>query len=282
MWILGNKKKREGFSYISPERLNKDAIVVFVVEFVVLLILIAGAIFALSYFHIFSFSTIHIPTISILNNNKKISATDPKKAPDVTPQAKDKENKVVIITKDEVKVKTLEFQTGYTILWMVPNDTIGRTILYENNRNTTAQQLLGGRLNGVGQVRTDGDTKVTYIVGSFVKTEKINNSKDLNLILRNPLTNKNLSPIRLSYEQPKTRLYVEDDAYGPLKPIPDYKSEGEVLGLLSDYINKPQLLKVDDAVAVLLNQEELSLNKYVATTIVLRRFGGKLELEKEL
>lgn len=277
MWPLQNKRKSEGFSYISAEKLNRRAITIFIIEAGIILALIVGVVFMLAYFHIITLFPAKTPSTN-LSNNEKVNVTAPKTAQRSASQTNGKNANVRIIPKDEAKMKSLELSLGYTILWMDKSDTNGRTILYTNNKNTTAPQLVGGRLNGIGEISDSSSTSLPkYIVGSFVKFEPIEGSKDKYLVFKNPITTQLLPKIHVVISSEGTRVLVEDDNYGPKKPIPDYKAAAEQLGFLSSYITDPSLFKENDAVAVLLNSRLSLKNNYVATTLIVRRFGGKIE-----
>lgn len=166
-------------------------------------------------------------------------------------------------------------KTGYTILWKDPLDDVGRTILYDNNKNTTAPQLLAGRMNGVGRVYDEKSGKISYTAGIFEKFEESSRLNKINIILKNPLSNELLTQIELDLSELGTRIYVEDVDYGPRNPIPDYLAEAEQYGLLFQIYNKSDYLKKGDAVIVL--PERLNSNDSIGSGLVLRRYGGKLK-----
>lgn len=186
----------------------------------------------------------------------------------------DKNTFVDLGAKDSI-LSNIKQNYGYDVLWMADNDNVGRTILYDKNVNETAVQLVAGRLNGIGEKFEANNNIPNKIIGSFVKFETIQGSGDMFIILKNPVNNKMLSKVRIVTKKPGTGVLIEDVAYGPKKPIPDYSAEAERFGTISDIPSDKKLLVVGDAVAVITDPSSTKDN-YFAAMIVLRRFGGKL------
>lgn len=175
---------------------------------------------------------------------------------------------------------------GYEIIWMDPEDTLGRTIFY----NWRGEAGYGGI--GVREVKNpDGTTYTRHITGIFQRFEDIPQSKDKYLLLLDPKNNKRLPLVRLIFEQTPTKsssgLAVEKLSV-PLD-VKEYGSEyiGTALEIGS---NLEKILRSGDAVAVQLNTDGSSNFKnlkdkngnFEVFFLFLRRFDGKIQIEKEL
>lgn len=166
---------------------------------------------------------------------------------------------------------------GYDIIRISPEDKNGSTIFYKERPK--------GEVNfkGVGLVYSQATSsanqkQISYIAGAFIDFQDIGNSPDLYLELINPLTGINLPKVRviLSKDSPfKTYFRVEDLSKDAI--------EGN-LGILSDWSVdrlKKIIQKGDALVLSGLNQTD-SNRELITTMLVIRRFNGLLQIEKEL
>lgn len=79
-----------------------------------------------------------------------------------------------------------------TILKQLENDQLGKTIIYD-----TSSQSTGGSIKSrVSQTNTNRN----YIVAAFINFDTIQNSSDLMLNIKNPITEEIINPIRIGRE----------------------------------------------------------------------------------
>ncbi len=183
------------------------------------------------------------------------------------------------------KAKTL----GYDIININQDDVVGRTTFYENK--TIANN--GGI--GIKKYKNiNGKEFIAQIVGSFENLKDIANSLDKYLILKNPITNKQFSPVRIllntppsssSEELSSTYFIIEDLNYnGKIASL-----SAQNLGTIGRFSKKEieQIFHKGDAVAVGLATNALGnvmdQNQQLESLVIfIRRFGGKEEVEKEI
>ncbi len=263
-----------GFSYINPEIFNRRAIIIFVLEASAFLILVGVIMGVLSYFKILDLSKLFPPQAG---PHKDIPFGVPKAVD--TNAGRFQTRPSDLIKKDKDGKQTLY---GYTVLWIGGNDTTGRTIIYDDNVNRTAPQLLSGRLNGIGRVFDVPLDTPKHIVGSFVRFDNAPNKKESYMILKNPLTDQILPKILINKAHNGTRVVVEDIAYGPEMPLPDYGFESELAGFVEDYPDLSKIIQPQDAIIALLPVEAKEAAEYRPSAIVLRRLGGKISFQQEM
>lgn len=189
-------------------------------------------------------------------------------------------------------------QIGYNILWMDPDDTVGRTVFYDKRGNSGN--------NGIGEQQTknpDGSLYITHITGMFQEIKDISNSPDKYLILANPQTRKPYELLRIILDPqeaspqstkptvPFTQLFVED-----LDILADTAGKnGEFLSEFRKFSfdQISTILRNGDAVGTILwptytiNKKALTIaedesGNNIVWKLYIRRFGGKAQIEKEL
>lgn len=199
--------------------------------------------------------------------------------------------------------EALAKEAGYNIIWKDPKDTTGRTVFYDYR---------GGWGGGIGenysqQNGTDGKVYRHRIsmVGSFGSFEAIPASKDKYIILKDPRTGVLFQKIRIDFEgkivttegMRPTNLGIENISLnkataqssgvnGKLEYVPQWDKE-----------QLARIIQPGDAVHISLTavkgisgnvlQEENNVvtanyEPYFAGSIIVRRFGGKAQIEKEL
>lgn len=194
-------------------------------------------------------------------------------------------------------------EAGYKILLMSQDDNTGRTIFYDYR---------GGWGGGIGesyseQNGTDGKTyrSAIYLTGSFVSFEAVPESKDQYITLQNPKTGELFPKIRVAFadeifttEGMKSTLLTVDN----LSLDPDKASSLGINGRLGympqwgeDQLGK--IIQPGDAIGIsltavkgistnILHEEgnivTATYEPSFAGSILVRRFGGKGQIEKEL
>lgn len=195
---------------------------------------------------------------------------------------------------------------GWKIAWVGDkNDTSGRTILAEGQRS---EELLPD--NFYWTLENNKELKLTGLaqgMGVFEKWEKIPNSKDYYMILKNPhsklvATNKLtariiIDDIKISTKTAVVRptvLAVENLDYGfKNKTVAFAKDYARFADISDNVLNK--IIKPGDVVVIypiFLNQEQMKAQKQLnlidekkipyALTVFVRRFGGKETTLSEL
>lgn len=181
-------------------------------------------------------------------------------------------------------------ELSYDIISQVDTDESGRTVFYDGR----------GFRDGSGIYYTNPELRdPTYMVGEFVRWEDIPGSKDKYIVLRYQKTKREFPRVRIEFEEdapPRpTLLAVEDLSVGSSNPGDDLF----LLGLVKDWIAEyPNLTQKGDAVVLDLKRiltgevtargeaefiiEHDVNGEFIAERILIRRFGGKAQLEKEL
>lgn len=276
MRFFKRSKEKIGFEGLSAENIQKQAAISLVIEIIIIAIFAVGVLMALNYLGIFSLSKISptlfgwLPVKNHEADKKNLIAPD---EPAYVELPSDEENfeKIYALASK----KRVDEERGYAIIWKDPNEIEGRTILYDNNSNTTAPRLLAGRLNGVGKINGE-DGEIRYTAGIFEEIVEGDSESKAYIVVKNPLTKEVYPKIEVDLSSTGTRVYVEDVDYGPKKPIPDYVAEAEQYGLLNQIIDKSSLLKKGDAIIVLPDPTFDGNQSEVGSSIILRRYGGKL------
>ncbi|MDD5147686.1 MAG: hypothetical protein PHV63_04030 [Candidatus Daviesbacteria bacterium] len=187
---------------------------------------------------------------------------------------------------------------GYTITYIDPKDTTGRTVFYEG------KGIFGN--NGIGEQITknpDGSSYTSRIIGIFQELKDTPASPDKYLILVDLKTRKSYQPLRIILDPekastlsakptlPLTQLFVEN--LNILVNISTQNGEliNEFYKLSNDEIKN--ILRNGDAVNMTLwptytsdkkaltNSKDES-GKNIIWKLYIRRFGGKAQIEKEL
>lgn len=189
-------------------------------------------------------------------------------------------------------------EIGYNIIWMDPNDTIGRTVFYD------WRGAYGNGGIGPKELKNpDGTTFIRHITGLFKEFQDIPNSKEKYLLLSLP-NQEELLTIRISFEFKK---FTSNTTGNPmnvllgvenLNLIPQKQSQDSKNVFLSSMkeADLRKMLKPGDVVAVSIKVEAVKgqkkENNYVntkdekdfliGTYIYLRRFGGWEQIDNEL
>jgi len=193
-------------------------------------------------------------------------------------------------------------KAGYKIAWDGnPKDTTGRSIVAEGKRS---QELFPD--NFYWTIERNAKLKLTgYPVGMGVFKEwvKIPDSNDYYIVLNNPLsksadTTELGARIIITSSGPgaakPTNLTVENLDYGfKNKNVAFSQSYGQFAGIDKSTLDK--IIKPGDVITIYtipLNEEQAKVNKTLmltdnrgipyALTVAIRRFGGLVELKKEL
>ena len=179
---------------------------------------------------------------------------------------------------------------GYRIIFQGnSHDTTGRTVLHEGR---------GERSDGAGAFPAvyKGAQDIWRLIGVFKGWEEIANSKDRYIKLYDPLEDRDLPLARVAFEESglfKGRFYATSLAvanldYGPENPA---ISPADKLGSVMDWEIKDldRIFKPGDVILVTLvfgTEGEGILRdnegKPLVGWLVIRRFGGKAQVEKEL
>ncbi len=166
---------------------------------------------------------------------------------------------------------------GYDIIWIKPEDETGRTVFYKERPKAETD------FRGTGLVYTQATASgaqrlISYVAGTFISFQEIANSPDLYIDLINSQTGISLPKVRLILTKDsstKTFFRVENLSYA---------QEGN-LGMLSDWtIDKlKKIITTGDAVVVSNFTNKTDSNKaLIGTMLVIRRFDGQGQVEKEL
>ena len=185
---------------------------------------------------------------------------------------------------------------GYEIIWISPEDQTGRTVFYKERPKAE----LDFRSTGLVYTQASGSATqrlISYMAGTFISFEDLTDSSDLYLNFINPQTGISLPKARLilSKNNPlKTFFRVENLSYGTNNPFNEVNNAAEGnLGMLSDWqVDKlKKIIQTGDAVVVsltakdkngkLVNQTD-SNKELIGTLLVIRRFDGQKQIEKEL
>lgn len=185
---------------------------------------------------------------------------------------------------------------GYKITKIEPNDEIGRTVFYD----WRGEKALGGM--GEVEVQNDDSTVFTrHITGTFSGWEDIPDSSDKYLLLNHPETNSSLPKIRILFAPNQnlpvwaniTRFGIEVLDYGPNNSSDEddiFYNFGDIAKLPMATLEK--LIKKGDALGCFIYFDVDSAGKrinlfdengqLVAMDLLIRRFGGKEQVDKEL
>ncbi|GEM_PF-2809070 len=186
---------------------------------------------------------------------------------------------------------------GYNIIWMDPNDTTGRTVLYDQ-RNAPD--------NGIGEHQiknTDGSLYVDRITGIIQEIKDIPKSPDKYMVLINPQTKQSYQPFRIILDPeeastlsakltlPFTQLFIENLDVLANVSAQNEKLLAEFRKFSTDEVQR--ILNKDDAISAVLWPTYGVNNKSLVNAkdesgynsvwkLYIRRFGGKEQIEKEL
>lgn len=193
-------------------------------------------------------------------------------------------------SKDSI-IANVKNSFGYDIIWMSDSDRVGRTVFYKNNDNYTLNPTYTGRLNGIGVIESGPTLK--YYAGVLSEISDIPNSKDKYFVLADPQTNKLLVIARIIIEKRGntlgTSLRIENLSYGTSRPASGLTFDDENLGLVSDFLKK-DIIQKGDAVIIIPETDINNVKKEVkddknnpySSVVVIRRFAGKTDIEREL
>lgn len=261
-----------------------------VFELVFVLVVLALFFGTLNYFNILSLSSLYPNQLGFLPHRplQQSQQNIPRPSPSPTPEFLS--NPLVARAKN----------IGYNIIWMDPSDTVGRTVFYD------WKGTYGSGGIGPKEIKNqNGTIYIRHITGLFQGFQEIPNSSDKHLLLKNPLTQEILSPLRITLTQsestssatphfPLTSLFVEDLSILTNNATGSASSLGEFRNWKTTDLQI--VLEKGDAVVASLwsnmtrTQQGVVMGKtpkdnegnFGVLHLHLRRFGGKTEVEKEL
>lgn len=184
---------------------------------------------------------------------------------------------------------------GYEIIWMNPQDSVGRTVFY-NAREKSDYDFRGSGIV-YAQFGTDSNKVASYVVGTFEGFEEIKDSSDEYIKFTDPITGISLPRGRVIFTKDnskQTNSLVENLSYGPNNPYVFKEGSNENnLGLLSNWSKEDlkKVIKPGDALVLnilskskdgIYTNEKDQNKEFIGTVLIMRRFGGKEQINQEL
>jgi len=205
--------------------------------------------------------------------------------------------KTAVNAPQTVSAREAAAKVGYGILWQGDkNDNTGRSLIADDARDTSTTVIDSVALANPEQ----NPQNITLGLGVFKGWETIANSKDVYMVLENPLTKKTFKG-RITFENSaanlvdskniQTLFLVEDMNYGPTTKT-GFDASGYYFLVFETNTKEisQKAIKIGDVIGVrglLENTAEQVVKKdsngiSVIQKVYLRRFGGITELRKEL
>lgn len=183
---------------------------------------------------------------------------------------------------------------GYESFRIAEGDQVGRTLFYKGKEGPIVRNESGRSYLGEGQVFISGSGENPqdqyYLVGPFMGWQEVEDSVDKYIVIRDPSTEMPLfffSRVVLGPKQSSPTLFGVEDLDETLK---QGRPVIQALGNLSewDWTEMGRIIISQDAMVVVPRFNDKGVpeldedNHVLVAELIIRRFGGKAQLEKEL